>query len=144
MTEALESIIIEAPIDQVVQVVRDYAAYPEFLSEMQSVEVLSRHDEVVVARFDLELMMRFAYTLRIVEDPPEWFRWTLTESSVMLENTGSWQLKSLDDKRTEAIYSLDVRFKGRLPKSVSDRLLASQLPKTLQAFKEKIESLTSN
>ncbi len=139
MSRAEETIVIDAPAAKVWSVVTDYERYPEFLPEMTSVTILSRHENVVVARFDLELMMRFSYTLRLQEEPPTALRWTLESAGMMVANSGGWQLTA-EGQKTRATYVLDVELKGLIPKSVRDRLLGMTLPQTLERFKKRAES----
>src|SRR5688572_1284598 len=106
MSRAQETIVIQAPVARVFQVIRDYERYPEFLPEMQSVHVLSRHDNVVVARFELELMMRFSYTLRLQEDAPNRVSWSLEEARTLVANDGAWELEAEGPNTTRAVYSL--------------------------------------
>ncbi|HSI04873.1 MAG TPA: SRPBCC family protein, partial [Myxococcota bacterium] len=47
MSRAEETIVIDAPLAKVWSVVTDYERYPEFLPEMTSVSIVSRHDNVV-------------------------------------------------------------------------------------------------
>jgi coenzyme Q-binding protein COQ10 len=141
MSRAEETIVIDAPLAKVYALITDYERYPEFLPEMTAVSILSRHDNVVVARFDLELMMRFSYTLRLEEEPPAAVRWTLESASMMVSNSGAWQLVAEGDK-TRATYVLEVELKGLIPKSVKDRLLGLTLPQTLERFKKRAEGRT--
>lgn len=139
MSRAQETIVINAPLARVYAIITDYECYPEFLPEMTAVSVLSRHDNVVVARFDLELMMmRFSYTLRLQEDPPA-LTWSLEEGKMMVANNGAWQLVAEGDT-TRATYALDVELKGLIPRSVRDRLVGTTLPQTLERFKQRAES----
>jgi coenzyme Q-binding protein COQ10 len=141
MSRAEETIVIDAPLAKVYGLITDYERYPEFLPEMTSVSIVSRHDNVVVARFDLELMMRFSYTLRLQQDPPAAVRWTLESAGMMVANSGSWQLVAEGDK-TRATYVLEVELKGLIPKSVKDRLIGLTLPQTLERFKRRAEERT--
>jgi coenzyme Q-binding protein COQ10 len=139
MSRAEETILIDAPLAKVYGIITDYERYPEFLPEMTSITIESRHDNVVVARFDLELMMmRFSYTLRLEENAPAELSWTLGEGKMMVANNGGWKLVAEGDK-TRATYALDVELKGLIPKSVRDRLVGTTLPQTLERFKMRAE-----
>ncbi len=138
MARTEQHIDIHAPIERVFAVITDYERYPEFLSDMKEVVVESRHDGVAVVRFELELIMRVSYTLRLVEDPPRGVSWTLDHAKMMVENNGGWTLVKEGD-RTRATYALEVKLRGLIPKSVSTRLLGTTLPQTLQQFKARSE-----
>jgi len=133
MPRAEQTIVIDAPIDRVYKVITDYERYPEFLPDMKEVRVLSRQDGVVIVRFELELIMRVSYTLRLQEDPPAQVSWRLESAKMIAENNGGWRLASEGDK-TRAAYALEVRLRGLIPKSVSARLLGITLPETLERF----------
>ncbi len=138
MPRAEEQVLIDAPIEKVFSIITDYERYPEFLSDMKEVVVVSRHDGVAVVRFELELIMRVSYTLRLVEDAPRGVSWTLEDAKMLAENTGGWTLVE-EGGRTRATYALEVKLRGLIPKSVSTRLLGTTLPQTLQQFKARAE-----
>lgn len=140
MSRVEETIVIDAPLAKVWGVITDYERYPEFLPEMTAVSVVSRHDNVVVAKFDLEIMMRFSYSLRLEEEAPTSLAWTLDSASMMVSNSGGWQLVA-EGSTTRATYVLDVELKGLIPKSVKDRLVGMTLPQTLERFKRRAEGL---
>src|SRR5687768_12129292 len=108
MPSAQETVLIDAPMARVYSVITDYAKYPEFLPEMKEVQVLSRHDGVVVVRFELELLMRVSYTLRLIEDPPTSLRWSLEDAKMLAENDGGWKLVD-EAGKTRATYSLEIK-----------------------------------
>src|SRR5262245_43010582 len=134
MPIAEHEVVIDAPIERVFSIITDYERYPEFLPEMKEVRVLSRHDGVAVVRFELELIIRVSYTLRLVECAPTGLSWTLEDAKMLAENNGGWRLTKEGDK-TRAVYSLEIKLRGLIPKSVSTRLLGTTLPQTLERFK---------
>ncbi|MBI5509849.1 MAG: SRPBCC family protein [Deltaproteobacteria bacterium] len=140
MPKAEEQVVIQAPIDRVFDVITDYERYPEFLPDMRQVQVLSKTDDVAIVSFELEIIMRIGYTLRLVEDRPTAVRWTLEKAKMMAANVGAWRLEDLGDGKTRATYGLELKLKGLIPKSVSTRLIGTTLPETLARFKARAES----
>lgn len=140
MPNVEHQVLIHAPIERVFDVIVDYERYPEFLPEMKTARLLSRDDGVAVVRFDLELIVRVHYTLRLVEDRPSAVRWTLADAKMIEVNNGSWRLDRVDDA-TRATYGLEVKLAGMIPKSVSTRLMGTTLPQTLERFKARAEAL---
>jgi ribosome-associated toxin RatA of RatAB toxin-antitoxin module len=138
MPRAEHQVLIDAPIEKVFAIITDYERYPEFLPDMKEVVVVSRHEGVAVVRFELELIMRVSYTLRLVEEPPARLSWTLEEAKMVAENNGGWTLVK-EGERTRATYALEVKLRGLIPKSVSTRLLGTTLPQTLERFKARSE-----
>ncbi len=138
MPRAEHQVLIDAPVEKVFAIITDYERYPEFLPDMKEVTVLDRNDGVAKVRFELELIMRVSYTLRLVESPPFGLSWTLEEAKMMVENVGGWTL-AREGERTRATYALEVKLRGLIPKSVSTRLLGTTLPQTLDRFKARAE-----
>ncbi len=142
MPKTEQEIIIAAPIGRVFEAITDYESYPEFLPDMKHVRVASRHDGVTIATFELEIIMRISYTLRLVEDSPHTVSWALESAKMIQANDGGWQLEETEDGQTRARYGLEVKLRGLIPKTVSARLIGETLPETLQRFKDRIEGLS--
>ncbi|MBN1960663.1 MAG: SRPBCC family protein [Deltaproteobacteria bacterium] len=140
MTQVQQEILINAPIECVFNIITDYENYSDFLPDMKSVTVESRKDGIALVRFEIELIMRVSYTLRLVEEPPRRLSWTLHYAKMISLNNGSWELEPKDDK-TLARYALEVKLRGLIPKSVSTRLLGTTLPDMLQRFRNHAENI---
>ncbi|MEZ4273374.1 MAG: SRPBCC family protein [Myxococcota bacterium] len=134
-----QTVLIEAAPVRVFTVITDYPRYPEFLPEMRRVEVQRRESGMVQVRFELELVMRVSYVLELIESPPHTLRWSLIEGRMMEKNDGAWELEETASGATQATYSLDVKLRGLIPKSVSTRLVGETLPSTLARFKQRAE-----
>ncbi len=129
---------------RVFAIITDYQRYPEFLPELRSVAVRYSAAGVAVVRFEVQLIMRIAYTLRLVEDPPSKVTWSLAESKLISKNEGRWRLEEVGPEQTRASYALEVALAGMIPASVSTRLLGSNLPQMLERFKTRAESAASS
>jgi coenzyme Q-binding protein COQ10 len=140
MPQAEQEILINAPMERVFGIITDYESYGDFLPDMKSVTIESRQDGVAIVRFEIELIMRVSYTLRLIEEPPRRLSWTLHDAKMIAENNGSWLLEP-EGERTRARYALEVKLRGLIPKSVSTRLLGTTLPEMLDRFKAHAESV---
>jgi uncharacterized protein YndB with AHSA1/START domain len=103
------SVEIEAPIEEVWQVVEDVASAPEWqhgLEEMEPVE----HDEqgrIVVANSTSDAKVRHVTTrVRFTYDPPTRLSWT-QEKGDLKSLDGGWELEDIGGGRTRATYRLD-------------------------------------
>jgi ribosome-associated toxin RatA of RatAB toxin-antitoxin module len=133
------TIEINVPPDALFDIIVDYARYPEFLSDMASVKVVSRDGAVAQVEFDLKLMTRVSYVLKMVEERPNKVTWSLVSSGLMKSSDGGWLLEDLGG-RTRATYSVDVAPKGFVPGPIVNALTGRTLPATLEAFKKRAES----
>jgi len=142
MLKVEEVRIFKAPLEKVISVITDYESYPEFLSSMSDVEIIEKlSDKETLVRFQLELIMRLEYQLLMEEDLPHRLVWKVRKSENMLVNQGAWHLRVLNDQETEIRYELEVEFQGRLPQSIHDRITTLALPRTLEEFRLRVESI---
>jgi len=139
---ACQTIDIDVTPAAFFEVIRDYEHYPDFLSDMESVRILSREDGVSDVEFTLNVIKRVTYTLRLTERPPDQgLSWELV-SGMFKSNSGGWSLEALAGGRTRATYEVEVSVGIFVPGAIVNRLVGKTLPATLQAFKARAESLT--
>jgi ribosome-associated toxin RatA of RatAB toxin-antitoxin module len=140
MPKSVRSIVIQAPPDKCYAVIADFEKYPEFVSELKKAKVLSRDKNRSRIEFTIKVLKEINYTLDITGEPPTGLRWTLFKG-FMKKNDGGWKLKDVGGGRTEATYEVDVEFGLMVPSSVIKMLQENNLPKMLEAFKKRIETL---
>ena len=138
MAAAQETIDIRTSADSFFEVIRDYEAYPEILSDMESARILKRTGQTVEAQFTLNLIKRVSYTLRLVEEAPRKLSWTLVDGPFK-SNHGSWSLEEIESGLTRATYRVEVTVGGFVPKTIVNRLVSKSLPALLAAFKSEAE-----
>jgi len=143
MPGAERTIEINAPIDVVYGVIVDYEKYPQFLSDVTAVRVLERGDGFTRMEQTISMMKEVTMTLRLTETPSSSVTWVTEGGSRFLKkNDGRWHLEDLGGGRTRATYGLDVEVGGIwVPKKMIDKMTGGTLPKTLDAFKARAESL---
>ena len=141
MPATTHDIVINTPIEYIYDILCDYEKYPEFLPEIKRASLLQRQENVAYVEFELELIMRITYVLKIEETPTEGICWELSESRHLKSNHGGWYLNKVSDMSAKANYDIAVELKGIVPKSVMQRLTEKTLPLTLERFKDRAESL---
>ena len=65
----------------------------------------------------------------------------LVKGKLTKANDGSWTLEDLDGGRTRAEYQVEASFGWMVPKALIAKGIETQLPKMLDAFKTRAESL---
>ena len=140
MASASRSIVIDASPERVFDVIADYPRYPEFLSEVKSIHTSDRNGNQVDIHYEVDVVKRIHYTLRMVEERPRSLRWTFVKGEVMKDNHGSWALEPTPDGRTRATYTVDVAVGLLVPRPILAALVDSSLPKMLESFKKRVES----
>jgi coenzyme Q-binding protein COQ10 len=138
MPAATRSIVFEASAEDVFAVVSKYEDYPLFLPEVKQVRVLQRRENVVDVRFDVELVKKIHYTLRMTEERPLRITWTFLEGEFLKDNRGGWRLRQLGEHQTEATYEVEVGLGPLVPKALVNTLVEHSLPRMLQAFARRV------
>jgi len=144
MAAVTKEIVFDRPPELVFDVLVDYARYAEFVPGIKGCRVLpGKGDPQVEYELDLGLK-RIKYVLRHVETRPSRITWSLVSGEMMKVSNGSWELVA-EGSATRGRYTVDIQIAKPplIPQSVidrvSDELTRVQLPKTLEAFKARVE-----
>lgn len=141
MANAEKKEVFDAPIENVFKVLSDLESYPDFMTGVENVEIVESNGNNIKARYDLNLVKKFAYTLDHVIEEPNKISWSLDSGDLLKKSDGSWELKDLGDGKTEVTYKIDVDFKVMVPGMISKKLVSSNLPGMMKAVEKKAKSL---
>ncbi|HEU0131357.1 MAG TPA: SRPBCC family protein [Mycobacteriales bacterium] len=139
--QASSSITVNASPADVMAVISDFAAYPEWAGFVKTAEVLETGGDgrATKARFVVDAgVMKADYTLRYTYEGDEKVSWDL-EAGTLKENSGSYTLRD-DGGTTHVTYSLTIdagipmlgMFKRKAEKVVMDT--------ALKELKKRVES----
>jgi carbon monoxide dehydrogenase subunit G len=106
---------IEAPIEQVWDVVADVLSAPEWQDGLKDIEEIERDADgrVTLVESASDAKVRtIKSTVRFAYDAPTRLDWR-QEKGELKSVDGSWELTDLGDDRTRAVYSLEVEL-GRM------------------------------
>jgi len=140
MAGATRSIIINAPIEKVFDVITQYEKYGEFLSEVKEVRTSGRQGNEVLVHYKVDVVKTIKYTIRVKEERPTRMSWTFVEGEFMKDNKGSWVLEPAGEGKTKGTYTVEMALGALVPKSVVNALVDTSLPKMLEAFKRRAET----
>lgn len=133
--QSTQSIVIEAPAAEIMAVVADFAAYPEWAEAVKETEVLESEasGRAVKVRFVLDAGVVKDTYVNVYEwaDDGLSVSWTLVEGQVQKAQQGSYRLRPESEQRTEVTYSLAVDlaipmiglFKRKAEKMIMDTAL---------------------
>jgi len=146
MAAVSKEIVFDRPAEQVFTVLVDYARYPEFVPGIKACRVLPGKGADRQVEYELDLgLKRIKYVLRHVETRPTRITWSLVSGDMMKVSNGEWRLAE-EGGTTRAVYTVDIQISKPplIPQGVidrvSDELTRVQLPKTLEAFKARVEA----
>lgn len=140
------SIVIEVPRKDVMAVIADFPAYPEWATAVRSAEVLSQEPggRATAVRFTLDAgMIKDSYVLGYDWEGDTQVRWNLTEAGSMIsEMTGGYALGERDGS-TEVTYDLAVGIKVPMPGMLKRRAEKAIIDTALKGLKSRAESIGS-
>ncbi|SDU65791.1 SRPBCC family protein [Jiangella alkaliphila] len=111
-SQTTSSIVVAATPAQIMAVIADLEAYPEWTASVREVEVLTVYEDTGrpgEAKFVLDAgPIKDRYTLTYEWDGDDEVRWSLVEGGLIKELDGSYALAAVDGSNTEVTYQLTV------------------------------------
>lgn len=143
MAQATRTETYDVPASKFYQAIIDYKGYVGAIPGVESIEILNESTDGATVKFNINLIKKISYTLKLSHKPNEEVSWTLVTGDYMKTNNGRWVLKSLGENKTEVTYSLEIEVKGFIPglSMIEKGLVNTNLPITMQAFGKKAASL---
>jgi hypothetical protein len=145
MTEQTEGqIVIEAPAAEIMDVLTDFEAYPEW-ADVKAVRVLERGDGGVGTRVsfevDVPILGRANYTLAYRYAPADGgMSWVSTEArGAVSDISGEYLLSEIDEDETKVIYRLSVDLGVLLPGFVRTQGEKRVIENALEGLKRRVE-----
>jgi carbon monoxide dehydrogenase subunit G len=145
MTEHTEgSIVIEAPAAEIMDVLIEYEAYPEW-ADVKSASVLERGEgglaTKVAFQVDVPLLGKASYTLAYRYAPADaGLSWVTTEARGSVSNiSGEYLLTEIDDRETKVLYRLNVELGVLLPGFVRTQGAKRVIENALEGLKRRVE-----
>lgn len=131
----------DVDINKVYSVLSDFSKYPKFMDGVTSVEVIEENGSEIKAKYNLNLIKKFSYTMNHTLSEPTKIQWSLESGDLLKRSEGSWTLKDLGEGKTEVSYNLDVDFKVMVPSMISNKLIKSNLPSMMKAVEKEAKAL---
>jgi ribosome-associated toxin RatA of RatAB toxin-antitoxin module len=133
--------VFRGSVDKVFSAIGKYDLYPDYLPGVTKIEVLPAKatGSRCQVRYELNLIKKFYYVLDMFEEAPNRIWWKLDDSNLMKQNDGSWEFTKKSADATKARYTLDVKFKGLVPSSITDQIAKANLPAMLTGFQKLID-----
>jgi carbon monoxide dehydrogenase subunit G len=137
------SIVIAAPPKDVMAVIADFPAYPEWATGVRAAEVLSSSGgRAAAVRFTLDAgVIKDSYVLRYDWDGDTAVQWDLAEAgSVISDMTGAYRLAELGAD-TEVTYELAVGIKLPMIGMLKRRAEKAIIDTALKGLKSRAETI---
>jgi uncharacterized membrane protein len=144
MEHAEGSIVIEAPLEDVMEVIEDYEAYPEW-ADVRSVEVRERGEggraTEVAYVVEVPVLGRASYTLTYRYAPGDTgLSWTTSEARGAIRDIrGEYLLNELSESETEVTYRLGVELGVLVPGFLRSEGARRVIENALEKLKRRVE-----
>jgi carbon monoxide dehydrogenase subunit G len=144
MEHAEGSILIEAPLEDVMEVIEDYEAYPEW-ADVRTVDVRERGEggraTVVAFEVDVPVLGRASYTLAYRYAPGDTgLSWTTSEARGAIRDIrGEYLLNERSDSETEVTYRLGVELGVLVPGFLRSEGARRVTENALEKLKRRVE-----
>jgi ribosome-associated toxin RatA of RatAB toxin-antitoxin module len=134
---------VDASPADVMAVIADFDAYPDWVGNLEDVQVLARDRRGRGTRVAFRLrtpVLTAAYTLAYRYAPrDEGVSWRYVEGTLQ-DLTGSYTLEQTDDRTTRVTYRLDVELGMPLPGLVKRQAAKQIVRSALSDLKRRVES----
>ncbi len=143
MAKASRTETYDVPAPKFYQAVIDYKNYNKFVPGVDSIEVLNESAEGATVKFNINVIKKLSYTLKLAHKKEMEVSWSLVTGDYMKTNNGKWTLKDLGGNKTEVTYSLEIEVKGFIPglSLIEKGLVETNLPMTMSSFAKRAENL---
>jgi ribosome-associated toxin RatA of RatAB toxin-antitoxin module len=140
--QSTQSIVVDAPAPDVMAVIADFPAYPEWVAAARTVEVLENGEDGRARRVRFVLdagSVKDDYTLDYSWQGDRAVSWTLVSSQLMKRQDGSYTLTETDG-RTEVTYAITIDTKIPLLGMMKRKAEKVILDTALKELKKRVES----
>lgn len=144
MEHAEGSIVIEAPLEDVMEVIEDYEAYPEW-ADVRTVEIRRRGEgdraSEVAFEVDVPVLGKAAYVLAYQYAPGDTgLSWTTREARGAIRDIrGEYLLNELPEGDTNVIYRLGVELGVLVPGFLRTEGAKRVIENALEKLKRRVE-----
>ena len=135
MPGAEHSIEVDVTPEQFWEVISDYPRLPEYIPEIEAIQVEQWDGHVAVVDYTTHMVRRIHYTLELTHHSKRDVRFRLLKSDFLKDVQGFWRLVDLPTGRTRATYHIEISVGRLVPRALLDGIQRRTLPRMLRRFK---------
>jgi uncharacterized membrane protein len=122
---ASSTVVVDAPLDRVLDHLRDVESTPQWVPDITEVRVVTRNDDGTPLTADVAASTAVGtdrYTLRY-EHSPDGMSWHLVEGRLQTGQDASYELRPVGEGRTEVTFDLTITHNLPLPGFLRSRTI---------------------
>lgn len=143
--QTMSSIVVNAAPTEVMSVIADFDAYPEWAQGVRKAEVIQRGDDgrVLQVYFELDASpIKDQYTLVYEWDGVRSVSWKLVDGKMLRAMDGAYELESRDDGATAVTYRLAVDISIPMIGMLKRKAEKVIIDTALKGLKKRVEALS--
>ena len=140
MAGAAREEVFNVSAEQYYAAITDFKNYPKILPEVGTIKIKSQSPTAASIEYSVTVIKTFQYTLGMKLKSPESVAWELEDGSLFKKNSGRWTITPMGPSQCKVNYDLEVEIKLFAPKSITNALVAVNLPRMMQAFADHAKS----
>jgi ribosome-associated toxin RatA of RatAB toxin-antitoxin module len=138
-------VLVNAPKDKIMAVIMDYASYPSWMPNTDSVKVIPGQGDRVDVEFELTILgFGVNYTvIHKVDKEAGTVQWRMDDSKPkknVQDSVGAWVIKPIEGDQCVVAYTVVVDTGLSVPKFIQDWLSNKSLVKVEKAVKKRVEA----
>ncbi|MFW3170741.1 SRPBCC family protein [Geodermatophilus sp. CPCC 206100] len=141
--QSTQSITVEAPASDVMAVIADFPAYPQWVAAAKTVEVVEAGPDgrARQVRFVIDAtVLSDDYVLQYTWDGDRHVSWSLVQSKLMKRQDGSYTLTEIAPGRTQVTYAIAVDVNMPMIGMLKRRAEKVILDTALKELKKRVEA----
>ncbi len=140
--KATATTVIEAPVDEVVAIIRDVSSQALWVKEVTAVELLEEYEDgtPATARFEVTTGIGADHYTLEYEHADDGMTWTMLQGHQQKAQDGSYELREMGADRTEVTLTLGIDHSIHAPGFIRRRIFAGVVQGTLAGLKSYVES----
>ena len=122
---ASSTVVVDAPLDRVLEHLRDVESTPQWVPDIKEVHVVTRNDDGTPLTADVAASTAVGtdrYTLRY-EHSSDGMSWHLVEGRLQTGQDAAYELRPLGEDRTEVTFDLTISHNLPLPGFLRSRTI---------------------
>lgn len=132
--------VFDCTPEQFFDLLVDYDSYSDFLSEVESCQVVSEDGDAKMVEYKVSVIKTFKYTNRHTEKRPDSVSWEFVKGDLFKSMKGHWLLSEQDGK-TRAEYFVEASFGLFVPKAMTKKALSVNLPAMMKSYHARVAKL---
>lgn len=135
---ATSVVVVDAPLERVLAVIRDVAGIPKWVSDITEAEVLTTTEDGMpaTARFAASTAVGTDRYTVAYEHSPDGLSWHLVEGRLQSAQDATYTLVPVDDEHTEVTFTLTITHPLPLPGFLRSRTIKGLVANTTGGLKK--------